>query len=363
MKEQLYINIPAPCHEDWNQMTPVEQGRHCAVCKKNVVDFTNETDDSIIDFFQNYNGNACGRFTDDQLNRPLSKIELKPASDFLKYAAGLLLPGLMLSKANAQKKNTINLKEIIVTGYGRTVGKVVKVNPVAGPIRIDAKDTFTIKPLKPASPEQALSGKVGGVHSAFLYIYEGVVTDERDGSPIPAATIKIKGENNRTLTDIEGKYFFSSSSISVHLVVSSVGYESKTISLQHNKKEAKISLLPYTKGRLSEVIVVGTTAKKKKNIKDSVFSWFSSNKISIYPSPVSVGGTLQLNFGNTKPGFYQIRLLNSSGQLFYSFQKQISSPKETEQIHLNERMSAGMYLLQIIDDKKKLVQTSKVIVQ
>ena len=79
--------------------------------------------------------------------------------------------------------------------------------------------------------------------------------------------------------------------------------------------------------------------------------------------PVAIGGTIQLNFGKTKPGLYQIRLLNGVGQLFYSFQKQISSPNETEQIHLNEKMSAGVYMLQIIDDKKRLVQTSKVVVQ
>lgn len=65
MQEQLILQIPEPCHEDWNKMTPVEQGRHCAVCQKNVVDFTNETDDTIIDFFKNYSGKTCGRFTDE----------------------------------------------------------------------------------------------------------------------------------------------------------------------------------------------------------------------------------------------------------------------------------------------------------
>ena len=105
MKEQLCISVPEPCHEDWNKMTPVEQGKHCAVCQKNVVDFTTQDDEEILNFFKNYNGSACGRFTNEQLNRPIEIIELKPASSFLKYAAGLLLPGLMIgSKVNGQKE-------------------------------------------------------------------------------------------------------------------------------------------------------------------------------------------------------------------------------------------------------------------
>ena len=32
--------INDPCHEDWNDMTPQERGRHCAKCDKEVVDFT-----------------------------------------------------------------------------------------------------------------------------------------------------------------------------------------------------------------------------------------------------------------------------------------------------------------------------------
>ena len=89
----------------------------------------------------------------------------------------------------------------------------------------------------------------------------------------------------------------------------------------------------------------------------------SLKKIAIYPNPVNKNEPLNIDFFNISTGTYQIRLLNASGQLFYSFQKQITFPKETEQIHLNEKMSAGIYLLQVVDDKKRVVQTSKVIVQ
>ncbi|MGG5616684.1 hypothetical protein ACPDHI_10415 [Myroides odoratimimus] len=34
------IEIPEPCHEDWDKMAPQDKGRHCAVCDKVVVDFS-----------------------------------------------------------------------------------------------------------------------------------------------------------------------------------------------------------------------------------------------------------------------------------------------------------------------------------
>lgn len=65
----LPINIPAPCHESWNGMTPADKGRHCAACDKVVVDFTNWESDRILDYLKN-NWGACGRFTADQLLQP-----------------------------------------------------------------------------------------------------------------------------------------------------------------------------------------------------------------------------------------------------------------------------------------------------
>ena len=86
-------------------------------------------------------------------------------------------------------------------------------------------------------------------------------------------------------------------------------------------------------------------------------------QIKIHPNPASSLGTINISFPNVKAGVYQIRLLNATGQLFYSFQKQISGKNETEQIHLNSRMIPGIYLVQIIDAQKKLLQTGQLIVQ
>jgi hypothetical protein len=67
----LKISIPTPCHEDWNKMTPDETGRHCSVCVKSVVDFTNMSDEEVQHFFLNKkkDESVCGRFKQTQLHR------------------------------------------------------------------------------------------------------------------------------------------------------------------------------------------------------------------------------------------------------------------------------------------------------
>lgn len=73
MKRDVKINIPNPCQEEWNQMTPDEKGRFCSVCAKSVIDFTEKSDEEIKEIItQNLENNICGRFKKSQISHPLS---------------------------------------------------------------------------------------------------------------------------------------------------------------------------------------------------------------------------------------------------------------------------------------------------
>lgn len=65
---EIKISIPKPCHEDWNKMSPNEQGAFCMKCAKTVVDFTKKTTEEIKDFLIQQSGQkVCGRFMTSQL--------------------------------------------------------------------------------------------------------------------------------------------------------------------------------------------------------------------------------------------------------------------------------------------------------
>jgi len=68
MKHITQITQPQPCHESWNSMSPVENGRFCSSCSKAVVDFTSMTNQQIIDHLAASTGNLCGRISASQFN-------------------------------------------------------------------------------------------------------------------------------------------------------------------------------------------------------------------------------------------------------------------------------------------------------
>ena len=64
----MEISIKKPCHENWDAMTPNEQGAFCGKCVKTVVDFSNKSIEEIKDFFMGkQNEKVCGRFEKTQL--------------------------------------------------------------------------------------------------------------------------------------------------------------------------------------------------------------------------------------------------------------------------------------------------------
>jgi hypothetical protein len=75
METKHKITIPKPCHENWDEMTPKENGRFCLSCSKTVIDFTSMLPEEVQYFFiQNQNESVCGRFKNDQLESIIIQI-------------------------------------------------------------------------------------------------------------------------------------------------------------------------------------------------------------------------------------------------------------------------------------------------
>ena len=93
MKQKIQIAIPEPCHEGWQNMSPVEKGRFCASCQKTVLDFTHLSDNEILKLVSK-DDNLCGRINVSQLNRNLIATQRK--SNYFGYFATSVLAFLGL---------------------------------------------------------------------------------------------------------------------------------------------------------------------------------------------------------------------------------------------------------------------------
>ncbi|RSK37422.1 hypothetical protein [Hymenobacter metallilatus] len=100
----LNVRLQA-CAEDWQQMSPTEQGRYCGSCHRTVLDFTQGTEADLAQAYATSpDGRVCGRFRADQLN-PASRLRagLRPRQRlFLAAVVLVLLQGFSARQAWAQ---------------------------------------------------------------------------------------------------------------------------------------------------------------------------------------------------------------------------------------------------------------------
>ncbi len=67
----IKVSIPKPCHEDWNKMTPNQQGAFCKMCAKSVIDFTQKTVQELKQYLlERKEEKICGRVNSSQLDIP-----------------------------------------------------------------------------------------------------------------------------------------------------------------------------------------------------------------------------------------------------------------------------------------------------
>jgi len=91
----------------------------------------------------------------------------------------------------------------------------------------------------------------------------GVITDDR-GTPLQGASILLKGTNNGTSTDNEGRYVLNVPALKGVLIFSFTGFQSKEITIAANTV-INVSLLPENK-TLNDVIVTGYTRQSKHEV-------------------------------------------------------------------------------------------------
>jgi len=90
----------------------------------------------------------------------------------------------------------------------------------------------------------------------------GQVSDA-DNNAIPSATIKVKGKNIQTLTDVDGKFSMSVPNGNIVLEISSVGYEKKEVAVAASESNVSVKMSAST-AALQEVVVTALGIKREK---------------------------------------------------------------------------------------------------
>lgn len=105
-KNSLQIQIPEPCNKSWSDMKPDGSGRFCMSCSKTVLDFSTYSDEQLIGFFTTRkSGEVCGRFSNQQLYRPITTS--RPFRKWLRALASFILPFLISCRAESQRTDTV----------------------------------------------------------------------------------------------------------------------------------------------------------------------------------------------------------------------------------------------------------------
>ena len=189
MAHKIKISIPNPCHENWLEMSPVEKGRFCSSCQKNVIDFTKSSDREIILAYKKED-TPCGRFRISQLDRKMAIVKEKKTIWMIAAASLIAFLGLGNQTARAQGKIKIEQTD-----------------------KKQLNDTVNIK-------------------STSKNNYSGVILDENN-NPLPGARVIIKNTLNGVQTDIDGKFSIEANPGDV-LKVLYIGYKEVEFKLKKN---------------------------------------------------------------------------------------------------------------------------------
>lgn len=61
-KKRIRLKVASPCNANWDAMTGDEAIRFCGLCKKNVYQISNMTNDQVEELLANAGEEKCGRF-------------------------------------------------------------------------------------------------------------------------------------------------------------------------------------------------------------------------------------------------------------------------------------------------------------
>ncbi|MBF4985832.1 energy transducer TonB [Nonlabens mediterrranea] len=147
--EKFYsLRIPEPCHEDWNQMTSSDKGRHCSSCDQTVIDFTMMSDYEIKDFLMmNQGKKLCGHVKKSQLDLIHIKVPVQALNTYRLghhsfLLALLIVMGTSLMSCKDDYGNKVKIDQVeVVDSLGQSIDDI----PITGGLHRPPMDPSSCK--------------------------------------------------------------------------------------------------------------------------------------------------------------------------------------------------------------------------
>ncbi|MDH7462042.1 carboxypeptidase-like regulatory domain-containing protein [Chitinophagaceae bacterium 26-R-25] len=351
MSTKTTLHIADPCHEDWNKMSTTDQGRFCQSCSKQVVDFSLLSDKQILEYFSKQKGNTCGRFRDDQLDRPLDNQQAKVKVSLWKWFVTVGF-GFWFSNKAVSQTGKPQMKTESKTQTLDAAQDVEYVGMVASRVEKEQVDQKTHK---------------------SLHIKGTVVNNANE--PLAGASISLNGKAYKVSAN-DGTFSINAkvpiSKDSVELSFSSIGYETKNVKvLCANRNDMSVELTPKA-AELKEVVVVAYPAIRRTaggaicirttvftQVVDSVKKITGNGWFTAYPNPARKGGAINIQL--KEDGNYSMQLISNASQLISS-QKITSVKGQLFQLQISSGLASGIYYIRMVNEQTGKLYTDKVVV-
>ncbi len=377
MKTPILLHIPEPCHENWDAMTQKEKGKYCQSCNKIVIDFSVMSDRQVIEYFKKTTGKTCGRFNNDQLQRPIVEPQQKPSK--WNYLIASIIGFFMTGKLVAQDKMLL----------GKVARKPAMQSCVAKGETVEVKkDTNHIKTVGDTivTEEVFVNIPMGSIKITPFTGSEaimnnrkiiGKIIDEK-GSVIGGATITIKGTRLGTASDFNGAFELKKLGASkLIIVVSSISFETKEINvIPKELKGDLVIVLKENKNELNEVLVEtnyttrhhtagGLMSIKCFRYKELapliVQKIFNKESIKIYPNPARRNDIIHITIKDA--GEYALHFFDTQSRLLNVKSIVTNTNNQTTEFQLPSSVVTGSYFIRILNEKTQKQVTEKIIVQ
>ena len=354
MAKEIYLHIPKPCHESWDAMTPVEQGRFCKSCCKEVIDFSTLSDKEVLKVLSKNSGSTCGRFTNQQLEKPLLQevpIAFKPYKFFLSaFIPAFILAGSATAQQMKQGKVVSSHQASVNTNKEEVV----------------VKSLCTLRKQKLTTVAQTtLIGSIKGT----------VVNDS--GEPLSYATIQIR-DTHQAVADSLGRFSlaYNGNDFPILLTTSHVGYEQvNTMIMSSEPLNDTLKITMRNTVKLGEVVVIAYpkitcvtrvgafVAIRRITPLDTLHRFiakaFGNEMFKVFPNPAVKGADVHITF---KEGNYALQLFDNAGKLYLAKEVKSTSTKVST-ITLPSNISAGMYYIKTVNSSNRKQFVDKISIQ